>query len=73
MLVKYSPSKEVVIKTEEQNIIFENSGDKLGRTSFRKTILNHFSQMKINQKDSFGLGLYIIHNILKANGLYFRV
>ncbi len=27
--IKYSPSKEVVIKTEEQNIIFENSGSEL--------------------------------------------
>jgi two-component system, OmpR family, sensor kinase len=63
--IKYSPSKEVVIKTEEQNIIFENSGDKL-----KHPLENYFEPFFSNedkQKDSFGLGLYIIHNILKAN------
>ena len=63
--IKYSPSKEVVIKTEEQNIIFENSGDKL-----KHPLENYFEPFFSNEdksKDSFGLGLYIIHNILKAN------
>jgi len=63
--IKYSPSKEVIIKTEGQNIIFENSGDEL-----KYPLENYFEPFFSNedkQKDSFGLGLYIIHNILKAN------
>lgn len=63
--IKYSPNKEVVIKTENENIIFENSGDKL-----KFPLENYFEPFFSNedkQKDSFGLGLYIIFNILKAN------
>lgn len=63
--VKYSPNKEVLIKTQEQNIIFENSGDPL-----KYPLENYFEPFFSNedkQKDSFGLGLYIIFNILKAN------
>lgn len=63
--VKYSPNKEVLIKTEEQNIIFENSGDEL-----KYPLENYFEPFFSNedkQKNSFGLGLYIISNILKAN------
>ena len=63
--IKYSPNKEVVIKVEEQNIIFENSGEEL-----KHPLENYFEPFFSNedkQKDSFGLGLYIIHKILKAN------
>lgn len=63
--IKYSPSKEVFIKTEGENIIFENSGNEL-----KHPLENYFEPFFSNedkQKDSFGLGLYIIHNILKAN------
>lgn len=63
--IKYSSNKEVIIKTEEQNIIFENSGEKL-----KHPLENYFEPFFSNEdksKDSFGLGLYIIHNILKAN------
>lgn len=63
--IKYSPSKEVVIKSQDENIIFENSGKEL-----KYPLENYFEPFFSNedkQKDSFGLGLYIIHNILKAN------
>lgn len=63
--IKYSPSKEVFIKTQGENIIFENSGNEL-----KHPLENYFEPFFSNedkQKDSFGLGLYIIHNILKAN------
>ena len=63
--VKYSPNKEVLIKTQEQNIIFENSGDSL-KYPLEKYFEPFFSN-EDKQKDSFGLGLYIIFNILKAN------
>ena len=48
-----------------ENIIFENSGKEL-----KHPLENYFEPFFSNedkQKDSFGLGLYIIHNILKAN------
>ncbi len=64
--IKYSSSKEVVIKSQDENIIFENSGKEL-----KYPLENYFEPFFSNedkQKDSFGLGLYIVHNILKANG-----
>ena len=63
--IKYSPNNKVIIKTEEDNIVFENEGEEL------KYVLNEyfepFFSNEDKSKDSFGLGLYIVHNILKAN------
>ena len=64
--IKYSPNKEVIIKTEDENIIFENIGLEL-EAPFEKYFEPFFSN-EDKSKDSFGLGLYIVHNILKANG-----
>ena len=64
--IKYSPNKEVIIKTEDENIIFENIGLEL-ESPFEKYFEPFFSN-EDKSKDSFGLGLYIVHNILKANG-----
>jgi len=64
--IKYSPNKEVIIKTEDENIIFENIGLALD-APFEKYFEPFFSN-EDKLKDSFGLGLYIVHNILKANG-----
>ena len=64
--IKYSPNKEVIIKTEDENIIFENIGLEL-EFPFEKYFEPFFSN-EDKSKDSFGLGLYIVHNILKANG-----
>ena len=63
--VKYSPNKEVIIKSEEQNIIFENQGLELENSL--ESYFEPFSSNEDKSKDSFGLGLYIVHNILKAN------
>jgi len=63
--VKYSPNKEVIIKNENQNIIFENQGDELENPL--ESYFEPFSSNEDKSKDSFGLGLYIVHNILKAN------
>ena len=63
--VKYSPNKEVIIKNEEDNIIFENIGKAL-EEPFERYFEPFFSN-EDKSKDSFGLGLYIVHNILKAN------
>ncbi|MDY3199770.1 MAG: ArsS family sensor histidine kinase [Arcobacter sp.] len=64
--VKYSPNKEVIIKNEDENIIFENEGKAL-EEPFERYFEPFFSN-EDKSKDSFGLGLYIVHNILKANG-----
>jgi len=63
--IKYSPEKKVTIKTEDENIIFENKGEGL-KYSLNEYFEPFFSN-EDKSKDSFGLGLYIVHNILKAN------
>ena len=63
--IKYSPNKEVMIKSEDENIIFENIGKEL--ESPLEKYFEPFFTHEDKAKDSFGLGLYIIHNILKAN------
>lgn len=64
--VKYSPNKEVIIKTEGENIIFENLGKEL-KSPFERYFEPFFSS-EHKGKNSFGLGLYIVNNIFKANG-----
>jgi two-component system OmpR family sensor kinase len=63
--IKYSLDKKVTILTEDENIIFENRGKEL-----EYDLEKYFEPFFANEdkaKDSFGLGLYIVHNILKAN------
>jgi len=62
--IKYSKDKRVLIKTENEDIIFINSGKKL-EGDFEKYLEPFYSK---DSKESFGLGLYIVFNILKANG-----
>lgn len=64
--VKYSPNKEVTIKVENENIVFENIGKEL-ESPFEKYFEPFFSS-EDKSKNSFGLGLYIVYNIFKANG-----
>ena len=66
--IKYSNDKKVVIKTEGDDIVFENSGKGL-----ENDLEDYFEPFFANQdkKDnSFGLGLYIVNSILKANGYF---
>ncbi|WP_228198010.1 ArsS family sensor histidine kinase [Poseidonibacter antarcticus] len=63
--LKYSSNKKVTILTENDNIIFENNGKEL-----EYKLEKYFEPFFANEdksKNSFGLGLYIVHNILKAN------
>ncbi|WP_066352463.1 ArsS family sensor histidine kinase [Aliarcobacter skirrowii] len=62
--IKYSNSKSLEIKTIGNDILFINDGEKL-KGDFQK-YLEPFSIKTSNE--SFGLGLYIVFNILKANG-----
>ena len=63
--IKYSDDNKVTIKTEEENIIFENSGKEL-EYELEKYYQPFFANEE-KTNNSFGLGLYIVHNILKAN------
>jgi len=62
--IKYSNDKKVTIKNEDKSIIIENFGQKL-----KEPFSQYLEPFYKNQakKDSFGLGLYIVNNILKAN------
>ncbi|WP_026803256.1 ArsS family sensor histidine kinase [Aliarcobacter lanthieri] len=63
--IKYSNDRKVIVKNEDENIIVENYGEEL-----KEPFSQYLEPFYANQgrKDSFGLGLYIVNNILKANG-----
>ncbi|WP_419678209.1 ArsS family sensor histidine kinase [Aliarcobacter lanthieri] len=63
--IKYSNDRKVIVKNEDENIIVENYGEEL-----KEPFSQYLEPFYTNQgrKDSFGLGLYIVNNILKANG-----
>lgn len=63
--IKYSEDKKVQIETKDENIIFINTGKAL-EFDLEKYYEPFFAN-EDKRKNSFGLGLYIIHNILKAN------
>ncbi|XOB62822.1 ArsS family sensor histidine kinase [Campylobacterota bacterium DY0563] len=63
--IKYSDDKKVTIKNDGEDIIFENSGKEL-EFDLEKYYEPFFANEE-KRKNSFGLGLYIINNILKAN------
>ncbi len=64
--IKYSSDKKVQIIANDKAIIFKNRGEKLKRDL--KEYLEPFTSDG-NQKDSFGLGLYLVDNILRAHKL----
>jgi len=63
--VKYSSDDKVIISTNEETITIENVGNRL--KNGLETYFEPFSKDENKTNDSFGLGLYIVHNILKAN------
>jgi len=67
--IKYSKNKKVIIKNENESVIIENFGQKL-----KEPFSQYLEPFYANQgkKDSFGLGLYIVNNILKANGYFLK-
>ena len=62
--IKYSNDKKVEVLTQNEDILFVNSGKKL-EGDFEKYLETFYSK---SSNESFGLGLYIVFNILKANG-----
>ncbi|NOR58256.1 MAG: HAMP domain-containing protein [Sulfurimonas sp.] len=65
--IKYSPDKKVFIKTEADKIVFQNRGEKL-QYSLEEYYEPFFSGENVKSNQSFGLGFYIINNILNASG-----
>ncbi|WP_373003579.1 ArsS family sensor histidine kinase [Sulfurimonas sp.] len=65
--IKYSSDKKVVIKTDAKRIIFENRGKEL-QHSLEEYYEPFFSGENVKSNQSFGLGFYIINNILNASG-----
>jgi len=63
--VKYSSDNKVKMYTIDEDIFVENTGKALENEL--ETYFEPFSKDENKQTDSFGLGLYIVHNILKAN------
>ncbi|OCL94387.1 ArsS family sensor histidine kinase [Arcobacter porcinus] len=61
--VKYSKNSKVIIRTENEDILIINEAEAL-KDDF-ENYLEPFSKKSSNE--SFGLGLYIVYNILKAN------
>ncbi len=64
--IKYSQDKKVQIIANDKAIIFKNKGEKL-----KKDLSEYMEPFTSdgNQKDSFGLGLYLVDNILRAHKL----
>lgn len=64
--IKYSPDKKIIIKTEGSKIIFQNRGKALAH-ELEKYYEPFFSSDNTKLNQSFGLGLYIVENILQAS------
>ncbi|MFV0480692.1 MAG: ArsS family sensor histidine kinase [Campylobacteraceae bacterium] len=66
--IKYSTDRRVKIITDSNSILFYSTGEKLDKPF--EHYLAPFTQGS-NSTKSFGLGLYIVDNIIKAHGLKF--
>lgn len=66
--IKYSSDGKVKILTNEDEIIIENSGNKLSN-ELETYFISYFKEEEKEDQlnEDFGLGLYIAHNILEAN------
>lgn len=63
--IKHSSDKRVTIKTQGEAIVFENKGKALAHEL--EAYFEPFFASEYKDKESFGLGLYIVNSILKAN------
>jgi len=65
--IKYSPDKKVSIKAQDSKIIFLNRGKAL-KYDLMRYYEPFFPPDKTDLNQGFGLGLYIVENIISANG-----
>jgi two-component system, OmpR family, sensor kinase len=66
--LKYSSDHKVTIKYEAENIQVENKGDIL-KYPLEKYFEPFFKGNDNSSKESFGLGLYIVYNILQVHAM----
>jgi two-component system, OmpR family, sensor kinase len=64
--IKYSPNKQVCIRMQEGELLFENRGEKL-RHPLRFYVEPFTKEQPA--RNSFGLGLYLVDAILQAHGM----
>jgi two-component system OmpR family sensor kinase len=64
--IKYSSEKKVIVKNEGEKIIFENKGKEL-QHPLEEYFEPFFRGNRAVSNQSFGLGLYILKNILDAH------
>lgn len=64
--IKYSVDKKVIIKTQDEKIVFENRGKEL-HFPLEEYYEPFFRGENVKSNQSFGLGLYIVKSILNAN------
>lgn len=69
--IKYSPERKVMVKREENTIIFENKGEQLSHP-FEEYFEPFFKESEAVSNQSFGLGLYILKNIFDAHGMVLK-
>lgn len=66
--IKYSTNKQVSIKTTEDSIVFSSKGEKL-KYPLESYYEPFFRGDDVKSNQSFGLGLYIVKNILDAHSM----
>ncbi|DAB28856.1 MAG TPA: hypothetical protein CFH78_00215 [Sulfurimonas sp. UBA10385] len=66
--IKYAKNKKVIVKTDVNKLIFENSGSKL-IYPLESYFEPFFRGEDTKQNQSFGLGLYIVKHILDAHNM----
>jgi len=67
--IKYSPKNNVEVILKKDKIVFKNCGEKLNQPLAYYT--EPFTKSNSN-KESFGLGLYIVQNIINAHHFTFK-
>ncbi|MEJ2414864.1 MAG: sensor histidine kinase, partial [Sulfurimonas sp.] len=66
--IKYSTNKQVSIKTAQDSIVFSSKGEKL-KYPLESYYEPFFRGDDVKSNQSFGLGLYIVKNILDAHNM----
>lgn len=65
--IKYSKDKKVIVKVDYNNIIFRNRSEPL-ENSIETYYEPFYKGSSVKSNQGFGLGLYIVKNILDAHG-----
>ncbi|ANV97724.1 hypothetical protein BBW65_02395 [Helicobacter enhydrae] len=60
--IKYGDDKKVIVATQKQNLVVSNKGEAL-KAEFKEYLKPYFKE---NNSQGFGLGLYIIKNVLES-------